>query len=641
MEYRDAGRHFTYRYAAYHQLAAVVEAGTTIAYPRNSEGALVAVLNELGERHSFAFDGCGRVKQETAFDGREQVCSRDPLGRVTRLAIPGVGAEELAYDAMGNISSIRYVDGTEARFEYDVLGRVVSATNEAGEVRLDRDDRGRVVRERQGAAWVARGYDGMGNLEDLRTSFGLGVHIRHDALGQLSELQILERSGSGTLGASWSLGFGRDLLGRETTRDAPGAMGPLRSTRTFGPTAMPLAHTTSRGAVELASVQYAWDEGDRLFAMRRDGQEVSFDHDARGRLIAARGPAGTQHRAAGPTGNLARAEGGVGRRHGKGGVLLEAEGTRFGYDARGNTIRKETADGAVWEYAWNGDGTLARVDMPAGSVSFRYDALGRRVEKRVGEVVTRYVWDGNVPLHEVRTGASESPEITSWVYEPGTFAPAAKIGADGKRYSVVSDYLGTPTEMYDEAGALAWQAQLDIFGVARASVGAKGDCPFRWPGQYEDEETGLYWNRFRYYDPERGGYLSKDPIGLRGGLEPYGYVWDPLGETDVFGLAGACGTPEDRREVNPRTLMPTEDLSNQSFARKLAEKMKVEGFDPTEPIQAMEYQGVLYVIDGHHRRAAAIKAKLSRVPVLVWQAGAEQGMKLVREWAATLCDKGF
>ncbi len=81
--------------------------------------------------------------------------------------------------------------------------------------------------------------------------------------------------------------------------------------------------------------------------------------------------------------------------------------------------------------------------------------------------------------------------------------------------------------MYDEAGALAWQAQLDIYGVARASVGAKGDCPFRWPGQYEDEdedeETGLYYNRFRYYAPERGGYLSKDPIGLRGGLEPYGY----------------------------------------------------------------------------------------------------------------------
>ena len=451
---------------------------------------------------------------------------------------------------MGNIRSIRYVDGTEARFEYDLLGRVVSATNEAGEVRLDRDDRGRVVRERQGAAWVARGYDGMGNLEDLRTSLGLAVRTRHDALKQLRELQVLERSGSGHLGASWSVGFGRDLLGREITRDAPGAMGPLRSTRTFGPTAMPMAHTTSRGAVELASVQYAWDEGDRLFAMRRGGREVSFDHDARGRLVAARGPAGTQHRAAGPTGNLARSEGGVGRRHGKGGVLLEAEGTRFGYDARGNTIRKETADGAVWEYAWNGDGTLARVDMPTGSVSFRYDALGRRVEKRVGDVVTRYVWDGNVPLHEVRTGASESPEITSWVYEPGTFAPAAKIGADGKRYSVVSDYLGTPTEMYDEAGALAWQAQLDIFGVARASVGAKGDCPFRWPGQYEDEETGLYWNRFRYYDPERGGYLSKDPIGLRGGLEPYGYVWDPLGETDVFGLAKDCSAANAQKGLD-------------------------------------------------------------------------------------------
>ena len=79
-------------------------------------------------------------------------------------------------------------------------------------------------------------------------------------------------------------------------------------------------------------------------------------------------------------------------------------------------------------------------------------------------------------------------------------------------------------------------------------MGEKGACPFRWPGQYEDEETGLYYNRFRYYDPQRGGYLSKDPIGLKGGLEPYGYVRDPLGETDVFGLS--CSSDADKLREN-------------------------------------------------------------------------------------------
>ena len=98
------------------------------------------------------------------------------------------------------------------------------------------------------------------------------------------------------------------------------------------------------------------------------------------------------------------------------------------------------------------------------------------------------------------------------MFEPGTFAPLAKMEGE-KRYGVVTDHLGTPRMMADEAGALAWKAQLDVYGVAQNDVALTG-CPWRWPGQYEDEETGLFYNRFRYYDPEAGRYVSQDPIGL-------------------------------------------------------------------------------------------------------------------------------
>jgi RHS repeat-associated protein len=91
--------------------------------------------------------------------------------------------------------------------------------------------------------------------------------------------------------------------------------------------------------------------------------------------------------------------------------------------------------------------------------------------------------------------------------------------------------------MADEAGALAWKAQLDVYGVAQTDVALTG-CPWRWPGQYEDEETGLYYNRFRYYDPASGRYVNQDPIGLGGGLELYGYVFDPIDLVDPYGLAG-------------------------------------------------------------------------------------------------------
>jgi RHS repeat-associated protein len=91
--------------------------------------------------------------------------------------------------------------------------------------------------------------------------------------------------------------------------------------------------------------------------------------------------------------------------------------------------------------------------------------------------------------------------------------------------------------MYDDEGKKTWSAELDIYGRVRTFDGRSlKDCPFRFQGQYEDAETGLYYNRFRYYDPSTGNYLSQDPIGLTGGNRLYGYVHDSNYWVDVFGL---------------------------------------------------------------------------------------------------------
>ncbi len=115
--------------------------------------------------------------------------------------------------------------------------------------------------------------------------------------------------------------------------------------------------------------------------------------------------------------------------------------------------------------------------------------------------------------------------------------PAAKITAE-ETYSIVTDYLGTPVEMYDSSGEKTWEAEYDIYGKVRnLSVGSLNDCPFRYQGQYEDEETGLYYNRFRYYDSESGIYVSQDPIGLRGRTPTlYAYTKDINVWIDPFGL---------------------------------------------------------------------------------------------------------
>jgi RHS repeat-associated protein len=182
---------------------------------------------------------------------------------------------------------------------------------------------------------------------------------------------------------------------------------------------------------------------------------------------------------------------------------------------------------------------LERVTTPQQvRITFGYDALGRRVYKEAKHTRTCWLWDGNTPLHEwTETEKQPQIDLVTWVFEEGGFVPAARL-TETSNQSIVTDYLGAPVQMYDAKGEKTWEAQLDIYGRVRTFVGRSlSDCPFRYQGQYEDAETGLYYNRFRYYDPSIGSYISQDPIGLLG-YNPtlYGYVKDVNSWIDVFGL---------------------------------------------------------------------------------------------------------
>ncbi|MCU7837114.1 MAG: RHS domain-containing protein, partial [gamma proteobacterium symbiont of Taylorina sp.] len=105
-----------------------------------------------------------------------------------------------------------------------------------------------------------------------------------------------------------------------------------------------------------------------------------------------------------------------------------------------------------------------------------------------------------------------------------------------------SDHLGTPHSLSDENGVEVWYAEYDPFGKANINDDPDGDgisitFNIRLPGQYEDSESGLFYNYFRYYDPTLGRYITSDPIGLEGGLNTYAYVEsNPLRYVDLFGL---------------------------------------------------------------------------------------------------------
>ena len=241
-----------------------------------------------------------------------------------------------------------------------------------------------------------------------------------------------------------------------------------------------------------------------------------------------------------------------------GGGRLEQDGEwHCEYDTDGNLTERYLGTGRWldgkkdrWRYRWNADGSLAKVVRPdKREVEFTYDALGRRLSKSFGTTVTRWVWNGNVPLHQWKQHReysvvedrwhtdTERRDMTVWLFDEDSFVPVAMI-KEGRSYSILTDQLGTPTEAYDTEGNEVWSRVLDMDGNVIEETGNKGMVPFLFQGQYYDRETGLAYNRFRYYSPEMGIYISSDPIGLAGGFNTYAYVKDTNTWVDVLGLSG-------------------------------------------------------------------------------------------------------
>ncbi|MFJ5392708.1 RHS repeat domain-containing protein, partial [Pectobacterium sp. CHL-2024] len=231
-------------------------------------------------------------------------------------------------------------------------------------------------------------------------------------------------------------------------------------------------------------------------------------------------------------------------------------------------VKRETRPGfrpKETYFDWDVQDRLVRVSLPDGARwRYRYDAFGRRVSKvREGQLpsaqaVARvaYRWDGDqlIGQQQYRADGSAAREV-QWVYEPGSFRPLAQVEAQGdstQLHYIVTDLTGTARELCSEEGEVRWRGEQELWGAHREerrpiplrrylgdAANEEVYCELRYQGQLFDAETGLYYNRHRYYDAESGQYLSPDPIGLAGGIRPQGYVHNPLEWVDPLGLAKA------------------------------------------------------------------------------------------------------
>ncbi|WP_353117752.1 DUF6531 domain-containing protein [Myroides odoratus] len=533
IQYEDQHRSIQFRFKGMHKLISRKEEGKVIRFDYDSNERLRAITNEEGQHYTFVLDAVGDVIAECGFDGVEKKYKRNEAGWITTIQRPNQRWTQYAYDEMGQITQVDYSDETRETYVY-TTGLLRQAVNSAGTLDLHYDMEGHLIEECFNGQKVQSTYDAYGRRLGLHSSLGADFEHQFDAWGNVVESQYND----------WKVIREYDPFGRECLRMYEGGMqqtweyDPLGRLVTQGVNKQgPL----SRGVPQFYR-EYSWDVGGVLKQITDQGQKhTRYQRDKRGFLqqIIYQGKE-VEERGVDTTGNLYQQLNCKDRIYSKN-RLQETKKNKYSYDKEGFLTEKiEKSTGKKWTYQWNGAGMLKQVIRPDGyAVYFQYDALGRRVSKRYKTGTTHYVWQGDVVLHEYKCFDAQetiAEDIITWVFEEGGFVPLAKLKGK-QQYSLVADHLGTPIRAYSDTGDKVWERELDSFGNARMTFGDEGFCSYLYQGQTQDKETGLAYNRFRYYDPEVGNYIAQDPIGLAGNNPTlYGYVADPTGWLDVFGL---------------------------------------------------------------------------------------------------------
>ncbi|WOY01253.1 RHS repeat-associated core domain-containing protein [Dickeya fangzhongdai] len=574
------GQRYLFRYGAFDNLLEATDPlGATVRYHYNAESEFAGVTNSQGQAWHYQFDASGRLSEERHYDGRVYRYGYDVAGRLTRRTAPDGSHLEYGYDAGDRLSEIQAVraDGASegaTTFAYDLSGRLLKAASPDAVVEYDYNRAGQVVSERVNGEEVRSGYDDSGQrsvVEGLLSSLSLGWQG-----GRLTTLSI---------GSHQPLTFSHTASGYEQLR-SNGEGFALR--HEWSATGL-LAVQALDGVNGVLERRYQYDVLDRLTGIRDSHWgEQALRLNGAGQVTAERREQGRQKQARlfgyDSEQNLcevsAIAPDGAGRLSAKNatvqssagydaaGRVTQRGGHQYQYDACGRlAVRRESRPGfraQETRFEWDAQDRLVRVSLPDGARwRYRYDAFGRRVSKvREGQVpsaqaVARvaYRWDGDQLSGQTQYRVDGSvARAVQWVYEPGSFRPLAQVeeqAGETRLHYIVTDLTGTARELCSETGDVHWRGEQGLWGAYREdkrpiplrrylgdAANEEVYCELRYQGQVYDAETGLYYNRHRYFDPESGQYLSSDPIGLAGGLRPQGYVHNPMELVDPLGLVG-------------------------------------------------------------------------------------------------------
>ncbi|MDF3300129.1 putative T7SS-secreted protein [Streptomyces tropicalis] len=544
-----------FEYAQFDLLAARVDPdGSRYEFEYDKELRLTRVTNPHGQIWTYEYDVVGRLATESDFGGRVNRYTYNAAGELVSRTNALGQAVTFEHNEMGQVVR-KNVDGEVMKYTYDFTDQIAQAENSRTKLTLLRDRNGLLLSERINGREVAYQYDEFGKLSRRTTPSGAQSVWEYDSAGNPCRLTVDGRG----------IALEYDQVGREISRRFDQS---LSISRSFDAMNRLISQTVdhARGRVQSRTYEYRPDGSLTEVADQLDGVR-HYELDPAGRTTRVTGDGWAESYAYDRLGNQVAAawparqfgDEGCGDRAHRGTDVVRAGRIRYEHDAAGRVVLRQrtrlSRKPDTWRYSWDAEDRLTQVSTPDGTVwRYQYDALGRRVSKQhisangtdVLEQV-EFSWD-SVSLCEQTTSWGNSGDSVTLTWhlngveaiaqsERKTVAGASQEEIDARFFAIVSDLSGSPCELVDESGEIAWHARSTNWGKLSWSVESRAYTPLRFPGQYFDSESGLNYNYLRYYDPEVGRYISLDPLGLAPAANPVGYVDRPAVSCDPLGLA--------------------------------------------------------------------------------------------------------
>lgn len=543
----------TYTYDNLNRRTQVIDAlggVTTTGY--DAVGDVVNVIDSVGNKTTFVYDTAGRLIQQIDPLGNSTTFAYDLAHRKTSQTDRLGRRRDFSYDAVNRQTGETWVATGQTvdrlTYTYDAVGNLLTAANGSGRYTFTYDNGNRLVTVQEPFdTQMTFTYDAVGNRTQVEDSFGGVTTSVYDAANRLTSRRF---------GGTDQTPLRLDIT--YTAADQMATM--LRYSDLAGTSKVGESDYTYEGSRQLTNLQhkdgddelianytYTYDAAHRVLTETLNGTTTTYSYDSTNQLTNDSATTYTYD----ANGNRTMS----GYQNGSGNRLTNDGTWTYTYDAEGNLTKKSQGTSAeTWTYGYDHRDQMIWAEKRATDggtlqmrADYKYDVFGNRIEKDVdadgagsgGTTTQRFAYEGGNVGGNVWADIDGSNQlVTRRLYLDGVDTLFARISSTGTAAWYLLDRLGSVRDMTDASGVVQDHISYDGFGKVTSETNPSFGDRYKWTERESDSETGLQYNRARYYDAAIGTWTSEDPIGFAaedGNL--YRYVHNgPTLDRDPTGL---------------------------------------------------------------------------------------------------------